>query len=250
MNFKYDFEHIKHFKGLSKKELLTALKDHDYNSFAYSYYTGLFNYAIVREQIGFHKVTENENDKRRLRSAFLSGLFHDIGKLGMEPEFINYRNKFNVSMFTEMKKHTIGGRLLLEESTDAEKELIQTSAHHHCNFDGSGYPGGLFRDDIPFYARLTRISDSADAFLTNRCYKEGGPAQGVYDDLKNYEGASYDPMLLTPFGRVHNNIMDECHRIGEDRPHRNLYIDFLEKIYIDIQGLDGPDDVFDVLEEL
>ena len=102
----------------------------------------------------------------------------------MERDFINYPGAFTLQMYNEMKKHAIGGGELLMK-LNAPQEYIDTANYHHCNFDGSGYPGNLFEEEIPFVSRLTRLSDSIDAYLSKRCYKEGGPANEALSDVMN-----------------------------------------------------------------
>lgn len=221
MTFEYSLSHIDFSKNSTKKSLLTLLKEHDGDSFMYCMNTGQLNMAIGKEL---------NKTKEELYILFQCGIFHDIGKLGMSHDFINYPGSFTIQMYTEMKKHTSGGGVILEK-VNAEKELIETAKHHHCNFDGSGYPGGYYYNEIPIHARITRISDSVDAYMSKRCYKEGGPTNGVLDDLNQYKGTSYDPDLLDAFARVHKKIMDVSHKDGNDHPSQKLYMHFLEEIY-------------------
>jgi len=243
-DFVYNTEVVDEYSGKTLDELLKVLKVHDFDSFSYSFYVGVFNYAIGKEfNVQANKIFFSPKE------TLLSGFFHDIGKLGMSRDFLRFEGKYNLEMFQEMKKHAMCGYEILKKSKESPRETANTAGYHHCNIDGSGYPGGLFRQDIPAYARLTRISDSVDAFLTRRCYKEGGPAHDAYNDLKNYVSSSYDPNFLEAFRTVHLNVMDECHRIGEDRPSRDLYLDFLIKLYVDIPYLKEPNAMFKFLEE-
>lgn len=221
--YKYDFSHIDFSKAISKRDLLLLLQEHDKDSFIFSFHTASINYAIAKE-LGIE-------DKDDLRLIFESGLFHDTGKLGMTFDFINYPGAFTLLMYNEMKKHAPGGAEILER-IKAETQIVNTAKYHHCNIDGSGYPGGLYGDEIPLSARITRISDSLDAYLSKRCYKEGGPAKEAFDDLNQYVGISYDSELIDCFKVIHNNILRECHLIGEDRPSQRMYMDFLVDLYL------------------
>jgi putative nucleotidyltransferase with HDIG domain len=221
MTFEYSLKHIDLSKLHNKVDLLILLKNHDYNSFIYSLRTAQITYAICSEM---------KMSKKDLEINFLCGLFHDIGKLGMSKDFINYPSSYTIEMYEQMKNHPQGGAYLLSY-VHAEPELINNSNYHHCNYDGSGYPGGLYEKEIPIHPRLTRISDSIDAYLTKRCYKEGGPAKGVLDDLMQFTETSYDPELLDYFAIVHRKTMRICHRHGHDRPSQDVYMYYLNSIY-------------------
>lgn len=221
MSFAYSLSHIDFHNTTSKKDLIDLLNQHDENSFIYSLSTAQLNMAISKE-LGL--------SKDLIYIYFQCGLFHDIGKLGMTNELINYPGSYTMEMYQEMKKHTNGGGVLLEH-INAEKELIETAKWHHCNFDGTGYPGGYYYDEIPIHARLTRISDSVDAYMSKRCYKDGGPTYAVIDDLNQYRGSSYDTDLLFYFGKAHEKIMREAHKLGMDRPSQSVYMSILNDIY-------------------
>lgn len=221
MTFEYSISHIDFTKYSNKKLLLELLKEHEKNSFLYCLNTGLLNSAIGQE------LGKDEDD---LFLLFQCGVFHDIGKLGMSNDFINYPGSYTIQMYMEMKKHTSGGGLILE-AINAEKELIETAKYHHCNFDGSGYPGGFYYNEIPLHARITRISDSVDAYMSKRCYKDGGPTNAVLSDLKHYRGSSYDPELIDCFEAIHKKVMNLTHKEGNDNPSQVMYMYFLEKVY-------------------
>lgn len=217
MEFIYSTEHLDLSSIKTKKDLIIFLNTHDKDSFEFSLRTAILNDAISSE-MGY------DPEKRYL--YFLCGLFHDTGKLGMSTDFLNFPGRYSMSMFEEMKKHPAGGAKILSE-LQFEREIVETARYHHSNFDGSGYPSGLYYDDIPYHARLTRVSDSIDAYLSNRCYKQGGPVLGVVDDLYKYAGTSYDPEILEAFQRVHRSILKECHLLGVDFPSQSFYLDVI-----------------------
>lgn len=221
MSFRYSISHINFSIINSKKALLDFLEEHDEDSYLFSFHTGQINMAIGKEL---------KIDNNKLYLLFQCGLFHDIGKLGMSNDFINFPGAYTIQMYSEMKKHTSGGGLILEK-INSEKELVETAKFHHCNFDGSGYPGGFYYNEIPIHARITRISDSVDAYMSKRCYKDGGPTNQVLDDLYQYKGTSYDPDILVAFKKVHTKVMEKCHREGIDNPSQNLYMHNLSEIY-------------------
>jgi putative nucleotidyltransferase with HDIG domain len=234
--FIYSTDHIVITNETKPKDLLIQLREHDTESFDYSFFTGALNFSISKEY--------GLNDPDILRIHFEAGLFHDIGKLGMEKNFINYPGAFTFQMYNEMKKHALGGGELLAR-INAPQEYIDTANYHHCNFDGSGYPGNLFEEEIPFVSRLTRISDSIDAYLSKRCYKEGGPANEALNDVMIYSGVSYDPKIIDAFSKVHKNVIEECHKMGEDRPSKKMYMHYLVITYLNEFEFSSFDDILE-----
>ncbi|PDZ94643.1 hypothetical protein CON36_32740 [Bacillus cereus] len=202
------------------RDVISLLMKHSFESFVFSVRTGEFNYAIARE-LGFDK---NTADK-----YFLSGLYHDVGKLGMSKFMIDYPARYTEEMREEMKKHTGGGSLLLEK-TNADILLIETARYHHCNYDGSGYLESIKKEEIPFHARLTRVSDSADAYLSSRSYKPGYSVSGLYDDLQQFSETWYDPNILKALKNVHDKIIAQSLKSPESMT-QDEYMYFMKKIY-------------------
>jgi putative nucleotidyltransferase with HDIG domain len=227
MSFLYSLSHIDFDRLKTKRDALTLLEKHHYESFEFCENTAQLNIAIGKE-LG---LSDDE-----LYILFQCGIFHDIGKLGMPVELIDYPGAFTIQMYKEMKKHTIGGRDILMH-IKAEKEIVQTAHYHHNNYDGSGYPGGLYEDEIPLFARITRISDSSDAYMSKRCYKENGPINGLLKDIEGFKNTSYDPGLVDILAIVHHKIMHASHVDGTDRPSQSLYMFYLAQMYgEDIMG--------------
>ncbi|MFW5842216.1 MAG: diguanylate cyclase domain-containing protein [Bacillota bacterium] len=136
----------------------------------------------------------NEQDKRELIKACE---LHDIGKIKVDS--IGF-TKPNVSkeQFEDIKKHTEYGYRICNAIAEL-KPIAFTILTHHENIDGSGYPFGLTKDDIPLSARIIRIIDSYDVMTRHRVYKEKKSKSQAIKELKTYQGSYYDEQLLDTF---------------------------------------------------
>jgi HD-GYP domain-containing protein (c-di-GMP phosphodiesterase class II) len=218
LNYWISDRNIKDLK--TEKDVITLLMKHSFESFVFSVRTAEFNFAISKE-MGF-------NDKLA-EMYFLCGLYHDVGKVGMSKFLIDFPGRYTEEMREEMKKHTNGGSILLEK-TSASDFLIETAKYHHCNYDGTGYTEHLSKEQIPLHARMTRISDSADAYLSTRSYKEGYKVSGLYDDLLQFSGTWYDPKIIDALKRVHDKIIQHVDKNPEELT-QDEYMYFMKKIY-------------------
>ncbi|MFR5682727.1 MAG: HD-GYP domain-containing protein [Clostridia bacterium] len=55
--------------------------------------------------------------------------------------------------------------------------------YHHEALNGTGYPQGLTKKDIPYVAQLIRVADEYDAIVTKRQYKTHINTLGELRDL-------------------------------------------------------------------
>lgn len=213
--------HNKHFEVIKNQDdVISLLLKHSFESFVFSVRTGEFNFAIARE-LGF--------DKAEAEKYFLSGLFHDVGKVGMPKFMIDFPGRYTDEMRSEMQKHTQGGGQLLEK-VNADYMLIETAKYHHCNFDGTGYLENFSKEKIPLHARMTRLSDSADAYLSTRSYKSGYKVSGLYNDMSQFSGTWYDPQMITALKSVHDRVVKSSLN-GIEAINQDEYMYYLKQIY-------------------
>lgn len=95
---------------------------------------------------------------------------HDIGKLKVPSPILQKPSKLTDEEYEIMKKHTLYGY----EMCIKDEKLKPYSAgtlYHHEALNGSGYPNGLTRDEIPYVAQIIRVADEYDAITSKRQYK-------------------------------------------------------------------------------
>lgn len=109
--------------------------------------------------------------EREQQVAFLVGLVHDIGKVGLPPGLLEKAGKLSLEELRQMQEHAvIGERVLANVVTYTEIAAIVR--HHHERIDGEGYPDRLAGDEIPLLARIIAVADSYNAMTSDRPYRE------------------------------------------------------------------------------
>ena len=87
--------------------------------------------------------------------------------------------------------------------------------HHHEKFDGTGYPGKLAGEDIPYLARITAVADSFDAMASKRAYRDALPIEKIISEFMRYRGTQFDPNIDDIFIDILENHFDEIKDIQE-----------------------------------
>ena len=125
---------------------------------------------------------------------------HDVGKIGIPDAVLCKPGKLNDEEWVIMKQHTIMGAQILSGS---ESELIKTgqiiALSHHEKWDGSGYPNGLAKEDIPLLARVCAVADVFDALTSKRPYKEPFPNEKAYEILQEGREKHFDNHIVDVF---------------------------------------------------
>jgi HD-GYP domain-containing protein (c-di-GMP phosphodiesterase class II) len=77
--------------------------------------------------------------------------------------------------------------------------MIPIVRHHHERWDGSGYPDGLSREDIPAIARVVAIGDAFDAMTSDRPYRRALSSADAFEEIERGSGRHFDPVCVDAF---------------------------------------------------
>jgi diguanylate cyclase (GGDEF)-like protein len=72
---------------------------------------------------------------------------------------------------------------------------------HHEKWDGTGYPAGLKREQIPIGARILAVVDCLDALATDRQYRKALPLDEAMKVVQKDAGSAFDPRVVEVLSR-------------------------------------------------
>ncbi len=126
---------------------------------------------------------------------YRGGLLHDIGKLGVSEETLNWPGKLTELQWAEMRRHPeIGVEIL--EPIPAFADILPIVHSHHERWDGAGYPTGLAGEAIPFLARVVAVADVFDALTSDRPYRAGMPEEKAIEIIEDGAGSQFDRYVV------------------------------------------------------
>ncbi len=178
-------------EGRAARSLL-KIAIHEYYTYTHSVNVAAVGTLFAKE-LGF----EDEDLKH-----FCSGiLLHDVGKTRISTDILNKKGKLTKEEFEEIKKHPeIGVEILKETGNGFTDEYIVTSQHHE-NYDGTGYPRGLKKDEIHRCGKIARIIDVYDALTTDRPYAKAIRPFAALVEMKKKMLNCFDKELFVEFIR-------------------------------------------------
>lgn len=138
-------------------------------------------------------------NQMRLMKLGSGALIHDIGKILVSQEILNLPRALTVEEFEEVKQHTVYGYKILKDSFKYDDEAAGIALSHHERVDGSGYPHGLNKNQIPIFAKIVAIIDVFDAITSDRIYAKGVSFdEGIVYLIKEGRGV-FDEDILKKF---------------------------------------------------
>ena len=154
---------------------------------------------------------------------------HDIGKQFIPANILQKQSALTEEEFKIMKTHTTIGHKICMDDLKLRPYAAGTLYHHEA-LDGSGYPNGLTKDDIPYEAQIIRVADEYDAIVSKRQYKSH---IGIEDTLKilinETENGKNNPIIVKALIKV----------IVDDSEYEiSCIMDYLKDLKVEIKRLE------------
>ena len=169
---------------------INNLKSYD----EYTYHHSL-SVAVLSVAIGQTLGLSNSELRNLCRCAIL----HDIGKIFVPIDLINKPGKLDPKEFTTVKDHAIRGGQYLKNGTIGNMELWIGIMCHHEKIDGTGYPRGLKKDEIPLFSRIISVADVYDALTSLRPYRSPMTPCGALEMVMGGAGTAFDINVVQAF---------------------------------------------------
>ncbi len=151
---------------------------------------------------------------RQCDQIYISGLVHDIGKIGVPDHILNKPGRLTDDEFNEIKKHPRRGFKILRALEQIENVLPGVLYHHEA-VDGTGYPERLKGDQIPVVAKILAVSDAYDAMTSDRPYRKGMELSRAEEILMNGAGQQWDLQVVKAFFAALDDIHEICDSIDK-----------------------------------
>ncbi|MGH2730047.1 MAG: HD-GYP domain-containing protein [Actinomycetota bacterium] len=125
-------------------------------------------------------------------------MLHDVGKIGVPDAILNKQGPLSDREWAVMQRHPDLG-VKIVEPIGFSPSATDVILHHHERFDGSGYPAGLARDEIPLTARAFAVADAYDAMTNDRPYRGAMTKDDALEVISLRAGSTYDPEVVDVF---------------------------------------------------
>lgn len=149
-----------------------------------------------------------------IKNLVMAAPMHDIGKIAIPDAILQKPGKLTDEEFKVMKTHSPKGGEIIEETfkTIGDDEYgriaYQVARYHHEKWNGSGYPDGLVRKEIPLCARIMAVADVFDAVSAKRCYRDAMPLDQCFSIIESGSGQDFDPIIAEVFLGMREEITE------------------------------------------
>jgi len=134
-----------------------------------------------------------------------AALVHDIGKIKIPDAILLKPGKLTSIEYDIIKKHPQTAYDMLSGVSFLQDEVNVILCHHE-RYDGSGYPRGLKKDEIPILSQILSIADTYDAMTTNRIYKHAKDKEEALKELDSLRDISFSDALVSVAIKVFSKL--------------------------------------------
>jgi putative nucleotidyltransferase with HDIG domain len=132
---------------------------------------------------------------RQVAEIGRAALLHDVGKIYEKyAPVLAKQDKLTPEEWAIIQDHPDDGANLVATMTRL-RDIVPAIRHHHENWDGTGYPGGLAGELIPLASRIIRFADTIDAMTTERPYRGPLTEFEVRNEVIRCRGSQFDPQV-------------------------------------------------------
>ncbi len=132
---------------------------------------------------------------------FCAAMVYDAGFLSV-PEEILESTSITEEQREVIKQHVLNGGEHLDFVPEKYKKIFEDASHsHHENEDGSGYPEGLSRNEIPQIAKIIHVVESYNSLISRRNYRQIKDKESAIEELHQHSDM-YDQDVVSALDSI------------------------------------------------
>ncbi len=139
-------------------------------------------------------------DETLIARVRFAALVCGVGRDQIKPELLNKEGPLTREEWAEVcRQPELGAALLADASFDDIREWILS---HRERPDGTGYPRGLFGEQISLEARILAVTDAYVAMTSDRPYRRARDHEDACRELSRCAGSQFDAAVVQAFLRA------------------------------------------------
>jgi HD-GYP domain-containing protein (c-di-GMP phosphodiesterase class II) len=170
---------------------MTHLREFDEYTFTHSVNVCIFS-VVIGQRLGL--------ERRELYELGLGALFHDVGKMRIDPDVLNKAGALDADEWAAMKEHPTDGLLTLFQLhgfNDLPYRQMLMAYEHHMKTDLTGYPSSRRDREISLFSRIVGVADAFDAGTSKRSYQfRPWPPDAVLREMRDNPARGFDTVLV------------------------------------------------------
>ncbi len=133
-----------------------------------------------------------------IECLYYASILHNVGAFNVPYNILSKSSQLTPEEFKVIRDLPAKSAELIKPVAFL-KPVLPIIIYHREKYDGSGYPSGLKKEQIPFGARIIAVVDAFEAMVRGRPYKGGLSVDEALEELRLNSGAQFDPKVVKAF---------------------------------------------------
>ncbi|MBI5150516.1 MAG: HD domain-containing protein [Candidatus Omnitrophica bacterium] len=150
-------------------------------------------FKIVKTLAETLAVSQEEID-----NLYYASVLRDAGAIDVPYNILAKTSQLTPEEFKVIREHPAQSVELIRP-VDFLRPVLPIILYRREHYDGTGYPSGLRREQIPIGARVMAIIDAFEAMTRERPYKTRLSVEEAIRELRANSGTQFDPRVIDAF---------------------------------------------------
>lgn len=128
-------------------------------------------------------------------NLYYASVLHHAGAVDVPYELLSKTGKLTAEEFKIVRNLPSKSAEVLK-SVEFLKPVLPIILYHREKYDGTGYPSGLKKEQIPLGARIMAVVDAYEAMAQGRPYKKRLSVNDTLLEIKRNSGTQFDPKVV------------------------------------------------------
>lgn len=137
--------------------------------------------------------------KEEIDNLKVAVLLYDIGNLMLPQDILQKATPLTDEERDKIKNHPIIAAREILKHISYIQDVLPIIEHHHENWDGSGYPNKMSKDEIPLTSQIILIIDEYFALIEPRPYRAKLSSRDALEIIKSDAGKKWNNTLVKEF---------------------------------------------------
>ena len=160
-------------------------------------------------------------DEKSLTALRMGMSMYDLGMMKIPRSIRVKKESLSEKEWEELKEHPDLGYSLVSPM-GLDERIMKMVRNHHENFNGTGYPLGLIKDEIPIESRIINVVDSFRALIMPGPYRRRFSIDEAKNEIIQGAGTRFDPKVVGAF-------VKSLHDLGARDDNNEFVLGVVEK---------------------
>jgi len=143
--------------------------------------------------------------KEEIDNLKIAILLYDIGNLLVPPEIFKKTTPLTEEDIKHIKEHPVLAAREILTPISYIQDIIPIVEYHHENWNGSGYPTKISKNEIPMTSQIVLIVDAYYALTEDRSYRDKRTPSEALEIIKKDAGIKWSETLVNEFTALIEN---------------------------------------------